>query len=126
MRLDAHENEVVIRKGLAAYPRFRFEIAEWQKGLRHRLKRTAVNRAGTMFMESLQMQLGAVTLVLTETILREMGAKFQHQAVARQLRNDARGGDAQAQTIAVNDRGLREREWKNRETIDQDMVWRNR
>lgn len=76
-------------------------------------------------MEFLEMQLGAVALVLAETIMRELRAKVSHQTVARDLRDDARGRDAQAQAVAIDDCGLRKRKRKDRQAIDQDMVGRN-
>ena len=72
------------------------------------------------------MQFSAVALVLAETIVRKTRAKFTHQSVARHLRDHARRRDAQTQAIAVDDRGLREREWKNRQAIDQNVVRQNR
>lgn len=72
------------------------------------------------------MELGAVALVLAETIMRESNAKLTHQSVARDLRDHARGRDAQAEAIPVDDRGLRERKRKNRQAVDQDMLRRNR
>jgi len=72
------------------------------------------------------MQLGAVTFVLTETILREAGTKFPHQTIARDLCDHARGRDAQAHAVAINDRRLRERKRENRQTVDQDVVGRDR
>ena len=55
------------------------------------------------------MQLGPVAFVLAEAILGKMRAKFAHQAIARDLRDHARGRDAEAEAIAIDDRGLRER-----------------
>ena len=72
------------------------------------------------------MQLGAVALMLAETILREARAEFTHQSVARHFRDHARGRDAQAQAIAVDDRRLREREWEDRQSVDQDVLGQNR
>lgn len=77
-------------------------------------------------MEFLEMQPGAVALVLAETILRKARAKFTHQTVAGHLRNHACGRDAQAEAIAVDDRRLREREGENRQAINQDMIGRYR
>src|SRR5688572_5023189 len=68
------------------------------------------------------MQLGAVALVLAETILRKTGAEVPHNRVARHLRDHARGRDAQAVAIAIDDRRLRQRERKNGEPIDEDML----
>ena len=72
------------------------------------------------------MQLSAVAFVLTETIFGKTGAQLPHQTIARDLCDDARRRDAQAQAVAINNRRLRERERKNREAVDQNMVRRNR
>ena len=72
------------------------------------------------------MQLGAIAFVLAETVLRETRAKLAHQGIARDLGDHARGRDAQAQAIAIDDRGLRERKWEDRQAIDQDVVRRDR
>lgn len=77
-------------------------------------------------MKFLEMQLGSVSLVLAETILRKTRAKLPHQSVARHLRDHARRRDAQAEAIAIDDRRLRKRKWKNRESVDQDVLRRNR
>lgn len=68
------------------------------------------------------MQLGAVALVLAEAILWEAGAEVAHNRVARDLRDDARGRDAEAVAIAVDDRGLRQRERKHGQPIDERML----
>ena len=77
-------------------------------------------------MEFLEMQLGSVTLMLAETIVRKTRAKFPHQCVARHLCDHARRRNAQAQAIAIDDRCLWEWERDNRQTIDQRMLGRNR
>ena len=73
-------------------------------------------------MQFYQVQLRAVAFVLAETILRKARAKFPHQRVPRDLRDHARGRDAQAQTVAVDNRGLRKRKGKHRQAIDEYMV----
>ena len=77
-------------------------------------------------MEFLEMQLGSVTLMLAETIVRKTRAKFPHQCVARHLCDHARRRNAQAQAIAIDDRCLWQRERENRQAIDQRMLGRNR
>ena len=61
-----------------------------------------------------EMKFGAVALVLAETILGETRAKLAHHGVARDFGDHARGGDAEAVAIAIDDRGLRERERETR------------
>ena len=71
------------------------------------------------------MQFGAVALVLVETIFRKLCAEVTHDPIARDFRDHARGGDGQTVTIAVNDCGLRKGEWKNRQPVDEHVLWRN-
>lgn len=59
------------------------------------------------------MQFRAVSLVLTEAILGKAGAEVTHHHVTRDLGDNARSSDAQGDAIAVNDRGLRQRKWRN-------------
>ena len=71
------------------------------------------------------MELGAVALVLAEAIFRKTGAEVPHNRVARDLRDDARGGDAKTVAIAVTDRRLRQGKGEHREAIDQDVLGLN-
>ena len=70
------------------------------------------------------MQLGSVTFVLAETILRELGAKVTHHLVPRYLGDYAGSSDAQTNAVAVDDGCLRKRERNNGQSIDQDMLRR--
>jgi len=70
-------------------------------------------------------EFGAVTLVLAEAIFRETRAEVAHNRIPRHLRDHARGRDAQAVAIAIDDGRLRQRKRKHRQAIDQDMVWLN-
>jgi hypothetical protein len=62
--------------------------------------------------------------VLAEAILRELGAKVTHHPIARYLGDHAGGSDAQANTVALNDRRLRKWERNNRQSIDQNVLGR--
>jgi hypothetical protein len=73
-------------------------------------------------MQFNQVQFRAVAFVLAETILRKTRAEVAHNRVARNFRDHAGRGDAQAVAIAINDRRLRERKRKNRQAIDEHMV----
>jgi hypothetical protein len=75
-------------------------------------------------MESEQVQLGSVTFVLAEAILRELGAKVTHHPIARYLGDHARCSDAQTDAVAVNNRGLRKRKRNDWQSIDQNMIGR--
>ena len=72
------------------------------------------------------MQLGAVAFVLAETILGETRAEVTHHHVARHFCDHAGGGDRQAVTIAVDDRGLREWKGKNRQSVDENVIGRRK
>jgi hypothetical protein len=73
-------------------------------------------------MESQQVQLGSVTFVLAETILREVCAKVTHHLVACYLGDYAGSSDAQTNAVAVDDGCLRNRERNNGQSIDQDVL----
>jgi hypothetical protein len=69
-------------------------------------------------------QLGSVTFVLTEAILRELDAKVTHHPVARYLGDHAGSSDAQTDAVAINDRSLRKRKRNDGQSIDQDVLRR--
>ena len=68
------------------------------------------------------MQFGAVAFVLAEAILRKARAEVAHNRIARDLGDHAGRGDAEAEAITVDDRGLREWERKDGKAVDEDMV----
>ena len=70
------------------------------------------------------MQFCSVTFVLAETILRELRAKVTHDPVARDLRDHARRGDAQADAITIDNRRLRKWKRNHRQAVNQNVVWR--
>ena len=73
-------------------------------------------------MQFYQMQFRAVAFVLAEAILRETRAEVAHNRVARDLCDHARGRDAEAVAIAVDDGGLGQGEGKHGQPIDEDML----
>jgi hypothetical protein len=75
-------------------------------------------------MELQQMQFCSVTFVLAETILRELRAKVTHDPVAGDLRDNACGGDAQADAVAIDNCRLRKWKRDHRQPIDQSVIWR--
>ena len=81
-----------------------------------------MDRTGAVFMEFLEVQFRAVAFVLAKAVLRKLTAKFSHECVPCHLRNHARGRDAQAYAIPINDRGLWEWKGKDWEAVDQNMV----
>ena len=70
------------------------------------------------------MQLGTVTFVLAETILRKLGAEVTHDSVTRDFGDDAGGGDALADAITIDNRSLGNRKRDNREAVDQNVIGR--
>jgi hypothetical protein len=70
------------------------------------------------------MEFCSVTFVLAETILRKLCAKVTHDPVARDLRDHAGGGDAQADAIAVDNCRLWERKRNDRQTVNQNVLRR--
>ena len=92
--------------------------------MRHRLERSAMDRARAEFMELQKMQFCSVTFVLAETILRKLRAKVTHDPVSRDLRDHACGGDAQADAIAVDNCCLRKWKRNDRQTIYQNVIRR--
>ena len=81
-----------------------------------------MNLTRTVRVELREVQLGAVSFVLAETVFREASAEFAHHHVTRDLRDHARRGDAEAVAVAVDDGGLREREGEHRQSVDQRVV----
>ncbi len=68
------------------------------------------------------MQFGAITFMLTKTILWKLGTEVTHDSVARDFRNHAGGGDALAEAITFDNRSLGNRERDNRQPVDQDVL----
>src|SRR5438067_13277299 len=85
-----------------------------------------MDRTGSKFMKSGEVQFGAVALVLVETIFGKLRAEVTHDSVARHFGDHACGRDGQTVAIAVNNCRLREWKWKNWTTIDQNVVRRKR
>ena len=73
-------------------------------------------------MQFYQMQFGAVAFVLAETILGKTRAEVAHNRVARDLGDHTGRGNAEAEAIAIDDRGLREREGEDGKAVDENMV----
>ena len=58
-------------------------------------------------MQFYQVQFRAVAFVLAKAIFRETRAEVAHNRVTGDFRDDARGGDGETVTIAIDNRGLR-------------------
>lgn len=69
-----------------------------------------------------EVEFGAVALVLAETILGELRAKFTHQAIACHFGDDTGGGNGQTDAIAIDDRGLRQRKWRDWKSVDEHVL----
>jgi hypothetical protein len=71
-------------------------------------------------------QLGSVTFVLVEAILRELGAKVTHHSVACYLGDHAGGGDTQTNAVAVDDGSLGKWKGNDRQSVNQYVIgWVN-
>jgi hypothetical protein len=73
-------------------------------------------------MQFNQMQFGAVAFVLAETILGKARAEVAHNRVARDFGDHTGRGDAEAEAIAIDDRGLGEREREDGKAVDENVV----
>ena len=73
-------------------------------------------------MQFNQMQFCAVAFVLAEAIFGKTRAEVAHNRIARHLGNNTRGRDAETETIAIDDRGLRKRERDNGKTVDEHVI----
>jgi hypothetical protein len=71
-----------------------------------------------------QMQFRAVAFVLAEAILGKARAEVSHNRVARDLGDHTRGGDAEAEAIAIDNRGLWQWEREDRKAVDENVVGR--
>ena len=77
-------------------------------------------------MEFREVQFCAVTFVLAEAIFRKARAEFSHNRIARNFCDHARGCDAEAEAITIDDGGLRQWKRKHRQAIDECMIGRRR
>jgi hypothetical protein len=73
-------------------------------------------------MQFYQMQFRAVAFVLAEAIFRKTGAEVAHNRVAGDFGDHTCRGDAEAEAIAIDNCGLRERKRENGKAIDEHMV----
>jgi hypothetical protein len=73
-------------------------------------------------MQFYQVQFRAVAFVLAEAIFRETRAEVAHNRVPRDFRDHARGRDAEAVAIAIDDRRLRQGERKNGQAVNEDVL----
>jgi hypothetical protein len=92
-----------------------------QFGLSNRRKAKAMERAGPIFAQRGEMFRSGVSLVPPKSVLRIERVQLVHDSVTSDFRDDARGGDGQAQGVASDHRGLWRGEVRDGESIDQDM-----
>jgi hypothetical protein len=64
--------------------------------------------------------------MLRKVVARVQRVHLHHDPVARHLGDHAGRGDAEAQSIAADQRGLWEGEWQHGQAVDQGMVGRER
>src|SRR5258708_17730038 len=93
--------------------------------LRHWSKRSPVERARAVRAKRCQMFGRTISFVVAELIDRKFLMPAQHHTIAGYFGNDAGCRYTKGSHIAADDRGLREREYRNRKTIDQEMPRRS-
>ena len=75
-----------------------------------------------MFFERGEMLWRAVALVSGKIVTGKFCIVLHHDPVARDFRNDARGGDAETERVARNERGLRDRKWAHGQSVNEHML----
>ena len=73
-------------------------------------------------MQFNQVQFRAVAFVLAEAIFGKARAEVAHNRVARNLGNHTGCGNAETETIAIDDRGLRKRKRDNGKAVDEHVI----
>src|SRR5260370_4865228 len=84
-----------------------------------------MDRTRPEFMEFQEMDLSAVTFMLAETIFRKTGTEVTHHAVAGDFGDHAGGGNAETETIPLDNGGLRKWKRNDGQAIDQNVIGRN-
>ena len=69
-----------------------------------------------------QMQFRAVAFVLAEAIFGKARTEVAHNRVAGDFGDHTGGGNAEAEAIAIDDRGLWEWEGEDGKAVDENMV----
>lgn len=82
----------------------------------------AMGRAGAELREGLEVGGGAVALVGGKAVAGMAGVQFEHPAVARDLGEDAGGGDGQARRVALDDGVVGDGETADGEAVDEGQV----
>lgn len=75
-----------------------------------------------MLAEAFKVQRGAVALVLREAVFGEFAIEVEHESIAGDFGDHARGGDGKAKCISTDQRGLFDGELPDRKAVDQDMI----
>jgi hypothetical protein len=69
---------------------------------------------------------GPVSLVQEKPVLRVLGVRSDHQPIPKDLRDNRRGGDGQAQPIAFDDRPLFRRNSRQDDGVEKEIIGRRR
>ena len=72
-----------------------------------------------MLLERGEVVRGAVAFVAGEVVFGKTRVHFNHQTIPRDLRDDARSGDAEAETVSSDECGLRDGEGLHRASVDE-------
>ena len=81
-------------------------------------------RTGAALFQRREMRLRPVTFVAGKTVAGILAVKLHHETVARDFRQNARGGDGKAQGVAGHDGRLRELKRLDAQAVHQDMLGR--
>ena len=93
-------------------------------GWSQRREAAPMNRARAMRRNRRQMLLRAVTFVLGKSVFRPMPVKFEHQPVARDLGQHARGGDGIAAGVTLHNGCVRHRHGLDRPPVHERVFGR--
>ena len=68
------------------------------------------------------MQRSAVALVLRKSVYGKLPIEVEHQAISRDLCEDARCRDGKAEIVSIDQRGMHDGKAGNRAAVDQHVI----
>src|SRR5688500_18566578 len=92
----------------------------------HRSEGTTMDRTGPVLSEQTQVLRSAIPLVFGKVVLRVPAMILDHESIARHLGNDRGRSNGAGQSIAVDDRTLRNAKSRNGHGIQEQEVRRER
>src|SRR5256885_15176364 len=103
---------------------FRSWLEQLRRDGLERREAATVNRARTVLLQGGEMPRGAVALMQGKSVSRKPTVVFEHQSVARDLGQNARGGDRKTARVAFDQRGLRKTQRLHDQAVHQHVVRR--